>query len=165
MRGESAHQCTWWTLAEQSDNRKIEMADKKTRGKRLWNKRRLTPCLHRTWQLSSHGLSTLTGRDKATIENHLKFVSLCHNKYNAAAVYFRGFVVSLRGIQCRLEADIFSGIPRDGKQNHVIGTGQEKMSAGVGGTGNNTMIPNFIHKHEHERETSKLSLWKIQSGP
>ncbi len=33
--------------------------------------------------------------------------------------------------------------------NHVIGTGQEKMSAKVGGTGNsnNTMIPNFIHKY------------------
>ncbi len=33
--------------------------------------------------------------------------------------------------------------------NHVIGTGQEKMSAGVGGIGNlnNTMIPNFIHKY------------------
>ncbi len=32
--------------------------------------------------------------------------------------------------------------------NHVIGTGQEKILAGVGGTGssNNTMIPNFIHK-------------------
>ncbi len=42
-----------------------------------------------------------------------------------------------------VEADLFSGIPWvTGIQrhriatNHVIGTGQEKMSAGVGGTGN-----------------------------
>ncbi len=30
--------------------------------------------------------------------------------------------------------------------NHVIGTGQEKLSAGVGGTGI-LMLPNFIHKY------------------
>ncbi len=60
----------------------------------------------------------------------------------------------------RLEADIFSGIPRVtgipresrgmGNKiatNHVIGTGQEKMPAGVGGTGNSNDIPNFIHKY------------------
>ncbi len=29
MRGESAHQCTGQTLAEMSDDRKIEMTDKK----------------------------------------------------------------------------------------------------------------------------------------
>ncbi len=37
--------------------------------------------------------SVYTGRDKATFENHLKFVSVCH-KQNAAAVYCWGFVVS-----------------------------------------------------------------------
>ncbi len=70
IRGESAHQCTWRTVAELCNVRKIEMVDKKTRGKRLRNKRRLTPlksvytgrdnyhvapvkvCLHRTRQLS-----------------------------------------------------------------------------------------------------------------
>ncbi len=31
--------------------------------------------------------------------------------------------------------------------NHVIGMGQEKMPAGVGGTGNSNDIPNFIHKY------------------
>ncbi len=31
MRGESAQQCTWRTLAEPSNDRKIEMADKKTK--------------------------------------------------------------------------------------------------------------------------------------
>ncbi len=55
--------------------------------------------------------------------------------------------------KCKLEADIFSGIPRVMGNKitiiHVIGTGWEKMSAGVGGTRNhnNTMIPNFIHKY------------------
>ncbi len=33
MRGESALQCTWWTLSEPSDDRKIEMADKKEKRK------------------------------------------------------------------------------------------------------------------------------------
>ncbi len=43
--------------------------------------------------------SVNTGRDKATIENPLKFVSMCHIS-NAAAVYCLGFVESRR-IQCR----------------------------------------------------------------
>ncbi len=47
---EERAQCTGRTLAEPSD-RKIEMADKKTRGKRLQNKN-LTPCLHRKQPLS-----------------------------------------------------------------------------------------------------------------
>ncbi len=38
--------------------------------------------------------SAYTGRDKATVEKHLKFVSVCHK--NAAAVLCRGFVVSNR---------------------------------------------------------------------
>ncbi len=36
--------------------------------------------------------SVYTGHDKATIENHFKFVLICH-KYNAAAVYCLGFVI------------------------------------------------------------------------
>ncbi len=39
--------------------------------------------------------SVYTGRDKATIENHLKFVPMCH-KLNVAAVYCWGFVESCR---------------------------------------------------------------------
>uniref|UniRef100_A0A672Q028 Myoferlin-like n=1 Tax=Sinocyclocheilus grahami TaxID=75366 RepID=A0A672Q028_SINGR len=36
-----------------------------------------------------------TGRDKTTVENHLKFVSIRH-EWNAAVVFCRGFVVSCR---------------------------------------------------------------------
>ncbi len=57
------------TLAEPSDDRKIEMADKKQTRK------------------------TSTEQTNATVENLLKFVSIRY-KYNAAAVYCRGFVVS-----------------------------------------------------------------------
>ncbi len=59
---------------------------------------------------------------------------------------------------CKLEADIFSGIPRVtgipresrgmGNKiatNHVIGTGQEKMPVGVGGTGNSNDIPLYTN--------------------
>ncbi len=49
--------------------------------------------------------------------------------------------------------------------NHVIGTGQEKMPAGVGGTGNsnNTMIPNFIHKYTFYLINYKLYILILNS--
>ncbi len=43
--------------------------------------------------------SVYTGRDKATVANHLNFVSVRHKLNEAASVYCRGFVVSRR-IQC-----------------------------------------------------------------
>ncbi len=48
---------------------------------------------------------------------------------------------------CRvLEADNFSGIPRDGKQNRYESRDWDG-TAGVGGTGNRIMIPKCIPKY------------------
>ncbi len=44
--------------------------------------------LHRVYTAPQPLKSVYTGRDKATVENHLKFVSMRH-KYNTAAVYCR----------------------------------------------------------------------------
>ncbi len=40
-------------------------------------------------------MSIYTGRDKATVENHLNFVSVRH-KQNEASVYCQGFVMLCR---------------------------------------------------------------------
>ncbi len=85
------------TDISRATNRKIEI---KTKEKTSAEQKKATPCLHRTRQLSCHGLST----PDATKRPLNKSFDICVNtsKHRTrAAVYCRGFVVSLRGIQCR----------------------------------------------------------------
>ncbi len=94
MRGESAHQCTWRTLAELSDDRKIEMADKKQKGKMSVEQKKAytvsTP--DATVVLS---WSVYTGRDKATAEN--KYLNLCQYVINRTRQQF-----TVRDLSCRV---------------------------------------------------------------
>ncbi len=61
-------------MTEPSDDRKIEMADKKQ--KREENVCGTKEGLHRVYTGLSR--SVYTGHGKETVENHLKFVSICH---------------------------------------------------------------------------------------